>query len=213
MSKVEALLMITPGCPHCPQMLQAMTDFIKEGLLARLEVVNVEQEPERAAELGVRSAPWLRLGQFILQGNYSKNELRHWVEQASRAEGVMDYLQHLLLEGQLQQAERLLQEQPQLLGDILPWLADVERPLPLRVGVMALFEGFTGRGELQALLDEISRYSRHANAQVRADMCHLLGLTHHPDAMAPLGHCLEDEDGEVREIAAEALNDLRGGQA
>jgi len=52
--------------------------------------------------------------------------------------------------------------------------------------------------------------SLHADARVRADACHYLGLTADAAARPWLEKRLSDEDADVREIAAESLNTLAG---
>jgi HEAT repeat protein len=55
---------------------------------------------------------------------------------------------------------------------------------------------------------ELGALTRHADARVRADACHLLSLTHAAEARPWLQACLQDADAEVREIAAESLQTL-----
>ena len=41
----DALLLISTRCPHCPAMLSALADLVKQGTIGRLEAVNLEQHP------------------------------------------------------------------------------------------------------------------------------------------------------------------------
>jgi hypothetical protein len=74
----DALLLISTHCPHCPAMLAALADLVKQGTIGRLEAVNLEQCPEIGQALGVRSVPWLRIGRIELTGVHSKAELAEW---------------------------------------------------------------------------------------------------------------------------------------
>ena len=67
-TKPAALLLLGTHCPHCPQVLKALSELVKAGDIHKLEVVNVEQAPEIARELGVRGVPWIRVGEFTLTG-------------------------------------------------------------------------------------------------------------------------------------------------
>jgi HEAT repeat protein len=58
------------------------------------------------------------------------------------------------------------------------------------------------------LVDGLGALTRHADARVRADACHLLSLTQAGEAGTWLQACLQDADAEVREIAAESLQTL-----
>jgi HEAT repeat protein len=78
----------------------------------------------------------------------------------------------------------------------------------VRIGVSALLEGLEGSDTLKGLVPELARLSQHASHQVRSDACHLLGLTHSPDALEALRSRLEDGHPEVREIAGESIEAL-----
>ena len=48
----DALLLLAPGCPHCPAVLEGLGALVKDGALGTLEVVNIAVHPERAAATG-----------------------------------------------------------------------------------------------------------------------------------------------------------------
>ena len=70
----SALILISPGCPHCAQALKGLEELVKEGALARLEIVNIAVDPEPATSRGVRSVPWTQIGPFVLEGAQSPIE-------------------------------------------------------------------------------------------------------------------------------------------
>ncbi len=204
----DALLFIAPGCPHCPVVLQALSEMVKHGDIGRLEVVNVAAHPEQAATLGVRAAPWTRLGPFELEGAQTPQELRRWTELAGSADGITRYLEQLLRDGQLARAEQQLARHPDWLAQLLPLLTRADTPMQVRVGVGALIEDQAGSAQLQALVPALGELSRAADHSVRADACHYLGLSGSAEAVPFLRVRLEDESSEVREIAAESLEML-----
>lgn len=205
MSAPDALLFIAPGCPHCPVVLQGVSELVKEGVIGRLTVVNVATHPEQAAEHGVRAAPWLRLGSFVLTGAQSLAQLRQWAERAASEEGGVHYLEELFKSGELVQAEHYIAAAPQRLALLLEIIANPEQAISVRLGANALLEGAGERGELQRLLSQLGELSRHADHRVRADACHLLGLSASPEARHLLEARLGDASEEVREIAADSL--------
>jgi hypothetical protein len=204
----DALLFIAPGCPHCPVVLQGLGELVKQGAIGRLEVINVAAHPELAAQHGVRSAPWTRVGAFELEGAQTPQELRRWAELAGSADGISVYLEQLLRDGQLAHAEQQLARHPDWLQHLLPLLTQADTPMQVRVGVGALIEAHAGTAELQALIPALGELSRTADHSVRADACHYLGLSGGAEAVPFLRARLEDENGEVREIAGEALEML-----
>lgn len=208
MSQVaNALLLTAPGCPHCPGVKTALEGLLKEGKIASLEVIDISRQPDKAEEFGVRSVPWLRLGDLILTGAQSPQALRNWAEKAAGDTDIGAYLKHLLGNGELDQAEALLQRDPHHLGALLALLEEPERPMQVALGVSAILEGMAGQAQLNILLPELVRLSQHPEHRLRSDACHYLGLLDHPQATAALQARLGDEHHEVREIAAEALQD------
>ena len=108
MSAPDALLLISTHCSHCPAMLSALADLVKQGTIGRLEAVNLEQHPEIGQALGVRSAPWVRIGRIELAGMHSKLELAEWAAKADSEAGMGDWVHMLLKESAAPAALRAL---------------------------------------------------------------------------------------------------------
>ncbi|MCD6705388.1 MAG: HEAT repeat domain-containing protein [Thiobacillus sp.] len=206
----DALLLISTHCPHCPAMLAALADLVKQGTIGRLEAVNLEQRPEVGQALGVRSVPWLRIGRIELTGVYGKAELAEWATRADSEAGLADWFHALLKEGQLPRAQALVEADPALLAAVLPIVGNVEASLNVRLGAGVLLEEFAGSDTLRALLPRLGELSQHADARVRADACHYLGLTGDAAARPWLEARIADDDADVREIAAESLQNISG---
>lgn len=204
----DALLFIAPGCPHCATVLQGLNELVKQALIGSLTVVNVATHPEQAAEYGVRAAPWLRLGPFTLTGAHSSAELRQWAGWANGEEGTAHYVEHLLKRGGYKQAAAFIDTDTHRLKPLLAIVADPKAKLEVRLGVSALLESHANSPSLQDLLPQLAELTRHADHRVRADACHLLGLTGSAAARTYVEACLNDAHDEVREIAAEAMEEL-----
>jgi thiol-disulfide isomerase/thioredoxin len=209
MSAPDALLLISTHCPHCPAMLSALAELVKQGAIGRLEAVNLEQHPEVGHAFGVRSVPWLRLGRIELAGVHSKAELTGWAAKADSEAGLADWFHMLLKEGQLPKAQALIEADPTLLAAVLPIVGNVEASLNVRLGAGVLLENFAGSDTLRALLPRLGELSQHSDARVRADACHYLGLTGVAAAHYWLDARLSDDDADVREIAAESLRAIQ----
>jgi hypothetical protein len=182
-----------------------MAEMVKLGSLGELKVVNVEQRPETARALGVRSVPWVRIGPFELTGLRSRQELESWALRAASATGVADGFHILLKEGGLNQVLAAVRRQPELLAALLPIVANPQASLNVRIGAGAVLESFAGQPALRALVSRLSELSADADARVRADACHYLGLTGDAAARPALEARLDDPDLQVREIALESL--------
>lgn len=207
----DALLFIAPGCPHCPTVLAGMGELVKQGLVGRLEVVNIAVHPQRAAALGVRSVPWLRLGEFELEGLHGPAELRRWAQSAASASGLAEYFTEQLKNGRLAQVNAMASDRPQRLATLLAIAADPDTELTVRIGISAVLENMAGSPELIEQLPRLQQLAASVDPRVRADACHFLALTEHADALATLETLARDSERSVREVATDALADLRNG--
>lgn len=201
----DALLLLAPGCAHCPAVLEGLSRLLKAGRLGRLEVVNIAAHPEAAAEARTRSVPWCRIGPFELEGAHTPAELAEWAEHATNGTGMSAYVSALLESQRLPRVVELVREAPRRLRDLVSLAGDLETPMAVRIGVGAVFEEFAGSTALAEVVPDLGALCRAADAQVRADACHYLGLSGAADARPYVRGLLDDPDEEVREIAAESL--------
>lgn len=205
----DALLFIAPGCPHCPTVLAGMGELVKQGLVGSLEVVNIAVHPERAEQLGVRSVPWLRLGEFELDGLHSPAELRDWAQRAGNTAGLADYFTEQLKSGRLARVNAMVASRPERLSALLGLAADPDTELTVRIGVSAVMENMAGSPELAERLPELQQLAESGDPRVRADACHFLALSESPAALKTLESLAGDSERSVSEVAQDALAELR----
>ena len=204
----SALLLIATGCQHCPSMLQSLSDLIKEGKIARLEIVNIVQDPERAQALNVRSVPWLKIGEYELVGLKSKTEILQWIDKSSNPEDMSAYFEELMTSGEISKVQQLVEDKPEHMNTLFEIMANESSGLSARIGVGAIIEQLEGSEILINTIDTLGKHCRNPLARVRNDACYYLGLSHHPDAIKFLRPLLDDEDNEVKEVAQEALDEI-----
>lgn len=205
----DALLLLTSQCPHCPTVLQGLADLVKQGVIGRLEAVNIGARPDIAAQYGVRSVPWIRLGELELQGLHSAAELRHWAQRAGSEAGVAEYYADLLKQGQLPGVLDAVQKNPRRLSALLLLAGDPDTELTVRIGVSAVMEDFADSDALRTQLPALIELGRHQDPRVRADACHFLALTASTDAVAPLQALSEDPEASVQDVARDSLEQLQ----
>ncbi|ROR32202.1 HEAT repeat domain-containing protein [Inmirania thermothiophila] len=204
-----AELLVAPGCPHCAHMERLLTALQREGLIARLEVVDLARHPERAEALGLRGVPWLRLGPFELEGLHGPDALRRWIERTGTVEGHAEYVRSELAGGRLSLMERrVLQAPGRWTPALLHLLAREDLDLKVRLGLDALLEMLAREGLLEGWIEALAELARGEGPARRADAAHYLGLTGSPAAVGPVEALLEDPDPQVRDIAREARANL-----
>lgn len=186
-------------------MLQSLSELIKEGQLARLEVINIELEPEQAQALNVRSVPWLRIGEMELSGLKSKSEIEQWI---NTPDNLSTYFEELMTSGEISKLQQLVEDKPENIKILINIMADKTSSLSARIGVGAIIEQFEGKDILIHAIDELGKHCNNPLTHIRNDACYYLGLSHHSDARKYIRPLLDDEDNEVKEIAREALENI-----
>lgn len=204
----EVMMLLGTHCPHCPQVLNALGEMVKKAEISKLEIINLEQRPDIAKDLGVCSVPWVRIGRFELTGLRSLQELREWVAKASSTEGMVLQLNELLTTGGLDDAVELVKKQPDYLGAIMEILAEPDAKINVRIGIGVIIEELQGTTTLQKYVDQLGALTRHEAAPVRTDAAHYLALTGSVTARPYLEALRDDESTEVREIAEDGLAKL-----
>lgn len=201
----DTLLLIAPGCAHCPAILTAFGELVKTGSIGRLDIVNIHAHPELADAVGTRTVPWYRIGPFEFEGVMNATELAQWAEAAGHGMGMRRYLTHLLETRRLAKVQQLIAQRPVLLSDLVGLIADLDSPMAVRIGVGAVLEDLAGSTAYAEIVPQLGSLTRSGQAQIRADAAHYLGLSGDAAAAAFLRPLLDDEDQDVREIAAESL--------
>ena len=206
----DALLLMGTHCPWCPKVLASLQELQADGTIASLETVVIEEQPELAADLGVRTVPWVRIGPFELEGMRSTAELRDWAEKAGTEHGVSDWLDELLSSGQIKKVERRIVAEPDTLATLITLFAKSDTGINTRIGISAIIEDLEGSTLLQQQFDQLAELLQHTDANIRADACHFLSLTGLPGAQPLIEPLLNDADADVRGMAKDSLEHLQG---
>ncbi|MDH5710081.1 MAG: thioredoxin family protein [Gammaproteobacteria bacterium] len=206
----EAMLLISVKCPHCASVTKSLCEMVKQGELASLKIINLEKQPEVADELGVRSVPWIRIGWFEMEGLHSQKELQQRAQQASSDEGALAYISDELTEGRVNKVLSLLESQHEFMPYVLSLMEDADAKINIRLGIGVVLEEFAASGWFEPYIPQLVEYTRHKDERVRADACHYLSLTVNNQAITSIKGLLNDVSEEVREVAKESLDELRG---
>ena len=203
-------MLLGTHCPHCPSVLSGLTKLVKAGTIGTLKVINIEQRPELARELGVRTVPWVRLGPFELEGLHSEKELEKWAENANSEAGMAAGLDELLSSGSVGKAIKLVQSSPDAINALLLLFADPEIQLNTRIGISAIMEELQNSPRLQGVVDKLGALTGHEDARIRGDACHYLALSGAQQAIRFIKPLLQDQDPDTKELAQESLQILEG---
>lgn len=157
----DVLLLLATGCPHCPAVLEELSALLKEGVIGRLEAVNIAAHPEVAQALSVRTVPWTRIGVFELEGALPPAELRSWAEAVPKPEGIKTYFFRMLKNGRRDKVERAIRTEPRHSAILAELMRDPETSMAVRLGIGAVLEEFYGTGVTDALIPALAELSQN----------------------------------------------------
>ena len=204
-SPPDALMLKGTHCPFCPRVQQSLQELRESGHIGKLEILNIEENPEVAKELGVRTVPWVRIGPYELDGLRSTAEFREWADKAGSTAGLSKWLDELLGSGRITEAFELVSAGQSGMDALLELFADEDTQLNTRIGISAIMEDLQHSKALRQNLERLGKLTRHADAHIRGDACHYLALSGDAGAAAWIRPLLEDADAGVREIASDSL--------
>ena len=204
-TKPAALLLMGTHCPYCPGVLKSLQALFASGDISELETRNIEEHPEIARELGVRSVPWVRIGSFELEGLRSEKELRDRAIKAASDTGGSDWLNELLASGNISNPLQRIKSDPAMMDALLALFADPDTQLNTQIGISAIMEELKDSTHLTAIVDQLGELTKHNDARIRGDACYYLALSGSPQASAYIRALLDDDDAGVREIAQESI--------
>jgi thiol-disulfide isomerase/thioredoxin len=204
----DALLLMGTHCPYCPTVLKGLQSLATSGIIGNIETVNIEEQPEIARKLGVRSVPWVRIGPFELDGLRSEAELRAWAEKAGTTEGLADWLDELLGSGKLDKVRAQLEHDTRVLDALLLLFSNPDTGLNTRIGISVLIEDLEGTPLLREQIDRLGELAQHPETHIRGDACHYLSLTGSPRAKSLIEPLLDDPEQDIRTLAQESLEHL-----
>lgn len=202
---VQAQLFIAPDCPHCPGVLQVMSELIKSGELSELDISNIVAAPEKAQQYHVRSVPWIKIGPFELTGSHTKTELQTWIKRVHSPTGMMEYFNQLFAQGELKKVSALVKKDSHLLTILLDMVGNEDTPLGSRIGTSAIFEELKGKKILSTLIPQLKELIHVDNKSIRNDACYYLGLSENPAVIPLIQSLSEDADADLLETIDDAL--------
>ncbi len=196
-------LLISTECAHCPIMLNHFSKIVKEGLISELKVLNVAMNPEIAVEREIRSVPWARVNEFILEGSYTYEELKTWIDHANNNSGEKEYFLLMLNNQQLEKAINFTQNNLSRLDLLINLLADLQTTMAVRIGISAIFEDLSEKGKLESALPNLIKLLDSKHEIIRIDAVYFLSLLDYKKVERHLKLLRNDRNQEIKDIVSE----------
>ncbi len=210
--KTSAELFVATGCHHCPLILNELSEQLKKGNLASLNITNIAVDNEKAEKLNIRSVPWFSLENdisfMIFSGDHSAKEVQQWISASQTNMGMQHYIEDFLKNGQLMTITRVIQLKPALFSSVIAMLEDEETSMDIRIGLDALIENFSASTILQQHNAELVKLASTKNIRLQIDALHYIALTADAKNIELLKNKIKHNDPQIKEAAAEALETL-----
>lgn len=177
---LSAELFIATGCSHCPTVMGELNNLLKLGKIASLKTTNIAVDNEKASALNIRSAPWFLLSNktvsMIFSGNYTPTEIQKWVDVAQIKNGMAEYIETFLSNGEVMTVVHAIQLAPQTFSTVINMLEDEETSMDIRIGLDALLENFSSTKTLQQHVPALKKLASEKNTRLQIDALHYLAL-------------------------------------
>lgn len=209
---ISALMLLSSQCAHCPGVLDSLAKLIKQGKLGRLEVINLEQNPDAMQKYKVRSVPWVRIGKHELTGAQTIEAIQQRIDWAindqEQSNNIIADFDFLLSDGQVNKVIDQINKDNNSFKAIMTLLGDTGTVLSTRIGIGVVFEEFAGQPLIQDLIPQLGQLSTHEDGRIRADSLHYLGMTADKSALAFLEAAKNDSDDDIKEIVSDSIESL-----
>lgn len=210
-------LFIATGCSHCPIVLNELSEQLKKGAIASLKITNIAVDNKRAAELNIRSVPWFSISHddsyMIFSGSHSPKEIQQWVKTANNKDGMQEYVEDALSNGQLATVIQAIEIEPASFAAVISMLEDEDTSMEVRIGLDALIESFSSSEVLKNNVDAFKKIARSNNLRLQIDALHYIALAGNREDSDFLNEFTQQDDPQLKDAAVEAietLNDLTG---
>lgn len=209
---LSAELFVATGCIHCPIVLKELSEQLKKGALASLNVTNIAVDNQRAAELNIRSVPWFSLRNddsfMIFSGEHSPKEIQQWLSRSQAEDAMQEYIEEYLSAGQLLTVIQAVQIEPKIFNTIISMLEDEETSMETRIGLDALIENFSATDILKNQSISLQKIASTDNPRLQIDALHYISLTGDAKNKDFLEGFTKHNNQQVKDAAVEALETL-----
>ncbi|MEW6746312.1 MAG: thioredoxin family protein, partial [Planctomycetota bacterium] len=209
-SPAEILVFVSTACPHCAQVVRAALEVALASPAVSCAIIDAQLFPRLAERYEVQAVPLTLIdGTLALRGALTASELAsHLLARGSSEYQARAFLS-LVERGCFDEAAARTRCADGARYFANAWLSS---SLGSRLGLFVVAERVIEAEPraLEGVVGELCRALGAPDAALRGDTADLLGQIRAPSAREALRGLLDDENPEVAEIAAEALEKIAG---
>ncbi len=203
-------VMMSPACPHCPFVVGLVNQLALASIYLEVSIVDVNLFPDYAQQYGIRAVPTVVIdGQDRLVGDISEEILIDNLTNRDPASFHPETFKKIIKEGDAERLAGMMVAESNLYSGALELLSDPD--WSVRMGMMVVLEAVAeSRPDLvRSGYPYLLKLLNHEDRNQRGDAAYLLGLIGDASVLGPLEVLFEDENGEVAEVAQEAVEQIK----
>ena len=208
MSQNVIKLFVMHNCQVCPQMERLFQQMHRNGAIDELDIIDIGENPEIAQKLNIRSVPYYLINDFAFYGLKTQNELLRLL-QHGQVEKWQEFIKSELSEGQLNEAEKAVIENPPAREAMMLLLDDTQTTLVVRIGLSAIIESVVETGLLNDYESQFIALSSHQDERIAIDAIYYLSLLASKQSLLKLKDIAENGEEDLKHHAEEVLQDLQ----
>jgi len=208
MSQNVIKLFVMHNCQVCPQMERLFQKMHRNGAIDELDIIDIGKHPEIARKLNIRSVPHYLINDFAFYGLKTHSELLKLLKHG-QVEKWQEFIKTELSEGQLNEAEKAVVDNPPAREAMMLLLQDTETSLVVRIGLSAIIESVVETDLLNDYESQFIALSAHQDERIAIDALYYLSLLVSTESLLKLKDIATNGEGNLQQHAAEILQDLQ----
>lgn len=206
----EIITFITPTCPFCARVVSRSNNMAIAGSNIISRVVDVTCFKEMGNKHNIMSAPVTLINNRIkLEGELTEEEIAGWIVIAGQPDYWYHYAGELLKEGHLEKVMAMIRHEKDkapLLGRLIGYPS-----FNTRLGTLVILEDLfqedpeSARKAVPGLVEALD----DPEPSIRGDAATALGIVGDASAIPLLEKLLDDEYEDVREVAQDAISQIK----
>ncbi|MCP4076023.1 MAG: hypothetical protein GY744_07555 [Gammaproteobacteria bacterium] len=201
-------LFVMHSCQVCPQMEKIFHQLHQNGAIDELKIIDIGENPEIAQQLNIRSVPYYLINGFAFHGLKTQNELLKLFKHGQVGKW-QEFIKSELSEGQLNEAEKAVIDNPTAREAMMLLLQDIETSLVVRIGLSAIIESVVETGLLNDYESQFIALSSHQDERIAIDAIYYLSLLASRESLLKLKDIAQNGEGNLKQHADEILHELQ----
>lgn len=195
------------GCHVCPEMERIFHQLKQQGEISELKVFDVKDHPQLAQQYHIRSVPHYLINGVAFTGLKSQGEILKLL-QSEENQRLQQWITDQLAEGQLDEVESRIDQQPPLREAAMQLLENIDTPLMVRIGLSAVIESLAEQGVFNSFAARFIMLADHPEDRIAIDAIYYLQLLSTPSTLNKLSEIAQHGRAELKMQAQELLLEI-----